>query len=59
MALAARDSNHDLFNRALFLKNDVESHPDLPIPGKLSLDTTAYLIVQVAILFFSKTLHLN
>jgi hypothetical protein len=59
MALAARDSNHDLFNRALFLKNDVESQPDLPIPGKLSLYTTVYSIVQVAILFFSKTLHLN
>jgi hypothetical protein len=59
MALAARDSNHDLFNRALFLKNDVESQPDLPIPGKLSLYTTVYSVVQVAILFFSKTLHLN
>jgi hypothetical protein len=59
MALAARDSNHDLFNRALFLKNDVELQPDLPIPGKLSLYTTVYSILQVAILFFSKTLHLN
>jgi hypothetical protein len=59
MALAARDDNHDLFNRALFMKNDVESQPDLPIPGKLSLYTTVYSVVQVAILFFSRTLHLT
>jgi hypothetical protein len=59
MAVAARDNNHDLFNRALFLKNDVESQPDLPIPGKLSLYTTVYSVAQVTILFFSRTLHLN
>ena len=59
MALAARDNNHDLFNRALFMKNDVESQPDLPIPGKLSLYTTVYSVVQVVILFFSRTLHLT
>jgi hypothetical protein len=59
MAIAARDENHDLFNRALFLKNDVDSQPDLPIPGKLSLYTTIYSVVQVTILFFSKALHLG
>jgi len=59
MAAASRDDNHDLFNRALFLKKDVDSQPDLPIPGELSLYTTVFSVVQVTILFFSHALHLS
>ena len=59
MATASRDDNHDLFNRALFLKKDVDSQPDLPIPGELSLYTTVFSVVQVTILFFSHALHLS
>lgn len=59
MAAATRDDNHDLFNRALFLKKDVDSQPDLPIPGELSLYTTVFSVVQVTILFFSHALHLS
>ena len=59
MAAASRDDNHDLFNRALFLKKDVDSKPDLPIPGELSLYTTVFSVVQVTILFFSHALHLS
>jgi hypothetical protein len=59
MAVAAHKEDHDLFNRALFLKNDVDSQTDLPMPGKFSLYTTVYSIVQVVILFASRTLHFS
>jgi hypothetical protein len=59
MAHAAFEQDHDVFNRALFLKNDVESQPELPIPGKLSIYTTVYSVIQALILYSSKILHFS
>jgi hypothetical protein len=59
MALAAQQDDHDLFNRAMLLKNNLEAQPNLPLPGQLGLYTTVFSVVQGVILFASRTLHLS
>ena len=38
--------DHDLFNRAMILRNYIQSEPDIPIPGSLGFYTIVYSGVQ-------------
>ena len=54
MALASKEGNHDLFNRAMIFRGYLESQPDIPIPGNLGLYAVIYSGVQGIILLTSK-----
>jgi len=51
MALAEREANHDLFNRAMIFKDYIESQPDIPIPGNLTLYAVVYSGIQFLLLW--------
>ncbi len=56
MAVAGKEDNHDLFNRAMILKGYIESQPDIPIPGNLGFYGLVFSAAQGIILFISRTL---
>ncbi|MBU7045380.1 MAG: hypothetical protein HXS54_03000 [Theionarchaea archaeon] len=51
MAAATRENDHGLFDRALILRNNIESQPDIPIPGSLGFYLIIYSGVQVLLLW--------
>jgi hypothetical protein len=53
MALAGKRGDHDLFNRAMFLRNYIESQPDIPVPGSLGFYAVVYSGVQGLLLLAS------
>jgi hypothetical protein len=55
MAVAEKDGNHDLFNRAMILNIYIDSQPDIPIPGRLAYYAAVYSAVQAVIIFASRT----
>ena len=56
MAVAGKQDNHDLFNRAMILKGYVESQPDIPIPGNLGFYGLIYSGIQAILLILSKAI---
>lgn len=54
MAKAAVEKNHDLFNRALLLRNYTELQPDIPIPASLTFYGSVLALSQAAILWLAK-----
>jgi hypothetical protein len=57
IARAGKKGDHDLFNRAMILKNYVESQPDIPIPGNLGFYAVIYSGVQGIVLLAFSVLH--
>lgn len=51
MGAATKMNDHGLFNRALILKNYIESQPDIPIPGSLGFYLIIYSGVQALLLW--------
>jgi heme/copper-type cytochrome/quinol oxidase subunit 4 len=54
MASAEKESNHDLFNKAMILKGYIESQPDVPLPGSFSFYVVIFTGVQGILLWLSK-----
>jgi hypothetical protein len=54
MASASKSGNHDLFNRAIILRREINSEPDVPIPGALQFYVVTYSIVQVLLVWLSR-----
>jgi hypothetical protein len=49
-ASVGTEKNHDIFNRAMILKNYIESQPDVPLPGNFGFYVSIYSGVQLIIL---------
>ena len=56
MASAAKEKNHDLFNRALALRNYIELQPDVPVPATVAFYGGVLGATQAVILWLSKML---
>jgi hypothetical protein len=54
MARAAKEKDHDLFNRAIALKAEVDRSPFLPLPGGLGLYAGGFSVIQGVVLGVSK-----
>jgi len=54
MGKSAKDNNHDLFNRAQLLRNNVESQPEIPLPVGAGAYAAIYSSVQLLLVWFFK-----
>jgi hypothetical protein len=48
------EKNHDLFNRALMLKGQVETAPNVPLPSALKFSALVYTGLQLVIVWLSR-----
>lgn len=49
MAAAEQSNNQGLFLKALTLRNEVSSHPDVPMPGNAGFYTAVFAVIQLAV----------
>lgn len=54
MGLSSVAKDHDLFNRAQLLKNNVDAQPDVPLPGGISVYAAVYSAVQALLYWIFK-----
>lgn len=54
MGLSSVAKDHDLFNRAQLLKNNVDAQPDVPLPGGIGVYTAVYSAVQALLYWMFK-----
>ena len=54
MASAAKDNNHDLFNRCVILRREISSEPNIPIPGDLAAYAVLFSFIQAGLVWVSR-----